>query len=90
MVRMAAGSQTWPLGDRGADLESLALLPEARGSGIGRSLLEAARREASRRGASTIGLIVMEGNDAARRFYEREGFRPFARLLTAPIDPPHT
>jgi GNAT superfamily N-acetyltransferase len=45
--------------------------PEARGRGVGRALLEAAVSFASPHEAF---LSVTEGNDAARRLYERGGF----------------
>jgi ribosomal protein S18 acetylase RimI-like enzyme len=86
-VLMGEGSATWPLGDRNGEVETLAVLPEARGGGVGAALLDGARREAARRGAEGIALLVTEGNDGALRFYEREGFRPFARLVVAPLDP---
>lgn len=85
-VTMGGGSATWPVGDRQAEIASLALVPEARGAGVGAALLEAANREAARRGGDAVYLLVAEGNEGAMRFYEREGFRPFARLLLAPID----
>lgn len=87
-VLMGEGSATWPLGERNGEVETLAVLPEARGGGVGAALLAAARREASDRGAKGIALLVAEGNDDAMRFYEREGFRPFARLVFAPLDTP--
>jgi ribosomal protein S18 acetylase RimI-like enzyme len=87
-VVMGEGSATWPLGKRNGEVETLALLPAARGDGIGAALLDAARDEAARRGAEGIALLVAEGNEGAMRFYEREGFRPFARLVYAPLDPP--
>jgi ribosomal protein S18 acetylase RimI-like enzyme len=42
--------------------------------GYGRALLEAAEREAQRRGADSIALNVFGGNDAARRLYESSGY----------------
>jgi ribosomal protein S18 acetylase RimI-like enzyme len=87
MVHLGGPSVTWPLGERLATVETLAVLAEARGRGVGRTLLDGVRREARRRGADSMTLLVMEDNEAAQRFYEREGFRPFARLLSAPLDP---
>ena len=47
-----------------------------RGSGIGQSLFAFALEEARRLGCADVTLNVWEGNDAARRFYEKLGMRP--------------
>jgi len=57
-----------------AELGDLAVLPEARGRGLGRWMLDAALAEAARRGARAVFLEVRESNVAARRLYERAGF----------------
>ena len=49
--------------------------PEARGHGVAAALLDAALDWARARGARAMGLGVVCGNDAARRLYERAGFR---------------
>ena len=49
--------------------------PEARGHGAAAALLGAALEWARDRGARTMQLGVVCGNDAARRLYERAGFR---------------
>ena len=49
--------------------------PEARGQGLASLLLDSALAWAAARGASTMQLTVMCGNDAARGLYERSGFR---------------
>lgn len=46
-----------------------------RGAGLGRRLLaDAARFAGERWGASSLKLVVYDGSDAARRFYDRLGF----------------
>lgn len=57
-----------------AELGDLAVLPELRGRGFGRRLLDGALAEAARRGARQVYLEVRESNVAARRLYERAGF----------------
>lgn len=58
-------------------LESLSLLPEARGHGIGPSLMAAVDAiGAAEWGATTSALEVLAGNASARRFYLREGCVP--------------
>jgi GNAT superfamily N-acetyltransferase len=73
VVRLVEGSQSWGTGDRIAELETLALLPGARGSGIGTRLLDAVARELARQGVRDLSVAVAAGNDAALRFYERRG-----------------
>ena len=69
-----------PIGFLGADgqrLEMLFLLPQARGKGLGRALLQY--------GMDRYGLrelAVNEQNPQARGFYERMGFRVYRRTET--------
>lgn len=58
-----------------------------RGRGIGSRLLEAAESFARSRGADTLGLEVMPGNDRARALYERLGFSPVEVRMHRPIPP---
>lgn len=58
------------------NLHDLAVLPEARGVGVGRRLLAALEAEARERGCCKITLEVVEQNDRARGLYERVGFAP--------------
>jgi ribosomal-protein-alanine N-acetyltransferase len=64
----------------GAEIVSVAVLPECRGQGIGRALLQAIERRAGRRGASSIRLMVRTDNLAALSFYRRQGFRSVGRI----------
>jgi ribosomal protein S18 acetylase RimI-like enzyme len=64
-------------GERTAEIESLSLLPEARGRGIGSRLMEITKEHLREHGVEVYGLGVMDGNDGARRFYERHGLRAF-------------
>ncbi|MFC5460818.1 GNAT family N-acetyltransferase [Massilia niabensis] len=51
--------------------------PEGRGQGVAAALLAEAVAWARSRKARTMQLGVMEGNEGARRLYERAGFRAF-------------
>ena len=55
-------------------LEELYVRPELRGHGIGTAVLERAIAIARERGSETFEINVDEGDDDARRFYERHGF----------------
>jgi GNAT superfamily N-acetyltransferase len=77
MLRVAEGLPTWSVGERIAEVETLSLVGPARGRGIGQALIAAARLEARTQGIVTLSVAVAITNEGARRFYEREGFRPF-------------
>ena len=62
----------WSTG-RVGHIDSFYVLPELRGRGVGRLLMEAAYAEMRQAGA-TMALEMVASNDVARRFYEREGF----------------
>jgi GNAT superfamily N-acetyltransferase len=55
-------------------LEELYVVPELRGCGIGRSLMEATLDLAREAGASWIEVTTGESDTTARRLYERFGF----------------
>jgi len=57
-----------------AYLEELYVVPERRGHGLGRALLEAAMEHSRQRGAAHIDLGTSEGDVAARGLYESAGF----------------
>lgn len=56
-------------------LEDLFVLPEFRGRGIGRMLLEWVVFESKRRGARRLGWEVLDWNDVAVEFYKSIGAR---------------
>ena len=57
-----------------AYLEELYIVPERRGRGLGRALLETAMEHARERGAARIELNTSENDVAARALYESVGF----------------
>jgi ribosomal protein S18 acetylase RimI-like enzyme len=61
-------------GELDAYLEELYVVPERRGHGLGRALLEAAMEHAKERGAAHIDLGTSEDDVAARALYESAGF----------------
>jgi ribosomal protein S18 acetylase RimI-like enzyme len=60
------------------ELEDLYVREKARGTGLGRALVEAAVERARRRGCGRIQLDTNEGNAAARALYESLGFSAWA------------
>ena len=60
------------------NIHDLAVLPELRGAGIGRSLLEAASTRARELGCCKLTLEVRQDNDRALGLYRRFGFGDFA------------
>jgi GNAT superfamily N-acetyltransferase len=66
-------------------LQDLFVLPEARGKGIGRALIEAVYDRARVAGASRVYWLTQEGNATARALYdklaERSGFIQYRRIF---------
>jgi ribosomal protein S18 acetylase RimI-like enzyme len=56
-------------------IESVAVIPTARGRGLGKVLVKALLEEGRSRGCSHAGIMVINGNDPARRTYESVGFK---------------
>jgi len=75
------------------NIHDLAVVPEARGQGVGRSLLAAAEERARERGCCRLTLEVQESNAPARALYDRFGFTDYViqepvptRFLTKSLD----
>jgi GNAT superfamily N-acetyltransferase len=64
----AAGGTEWP------EVRLLAVLPSARGQGVGTALMAECVRRARQAGAAALGLHTMDMMRAAMRMYERMGF----------------
>jgi ribosomal protein S18 acetylase RimI-like enzyme len=81
-VRLERGSDdTFPIGERYAELYSLSVAPEWRGQGIGTRLLDFVDAELTSRGLRDLIVSVMLGNADAQRLYERRGLRPAEIVL---------
>jgi ribosomal protein S18 acetylase RimI-like enzyme len=59
--------------------------PYAQGQGLGRSLMDRCLRTFAEMGFARAVLWVLEGNDRARRFYERGGWRSDGTVRDAPF-----
>ncbi len=55
-------------------MDGLFVAPEARGKGVGTTLLDAIADEARRRGYGQVRLDVIDTNTRARALYERQGY----------------
>ena len=80
-VHVHGPDDTWVTSERTAELETLAVLPEQRGAGIGAALMDAVDGELKGLGIDDLGLVVVAGNTAALRFYERRGLRAYAHRM---------
>jgi ribosomal protein S18 acetylase RimI-like enzyme len=58
-------------------IETVAVLPEARGRGLGKAIVRALIEEGRSRQHSHAGIMVINGNEVARRSYEAIGFKPY-------------
>jgi GNAT superfamily N-acetyltransferase len=70
------GDDSWALADRWGEVWTPVVDERRRGQGIGSALLDAVDAELASRGIHDLMIGVMEGNDAARRLYERRGLVP--------------
>lgn len=68
-----------------ADLLDLAVLPDARGNGLGTLLLQAVKGWAKAYGADYLELDALSNNQGAVRLYEREGFRECMKTFRASL-----
>jgi ribosomal protein S18 acetylase RimI-like enzyme len=73
-VTVGPGYASWRTGDRAAVLETLSVLPDRRGGGVGAALIEAAWSRLGERGIDDMAITTTKTNVDAQRFYERHGF----------------
>jgi ribosomal protein S18 acetylase RimI-like enzyme len=67
---------TWATGPRIGEIESLSVLPQYRGGGLGSELLRQLEEHLAARGVGDMILGALAGNHDAIRLYERRGYRP--------------
>ena len=73
-VTVGAPFASWDTGELLAQLETLSVLPDHRGDGVGAALLDAAWERLSQRGVESMSITTTTTNVDAHRFYERHGF----------------
>lgn len=71
----------WPLREHEAKLVQLFVLPEMRGQGIARRLIEAATQDMSRRGFSYVYARIWRSNKPSLRAFERAGWQRVATVI---------
>jgi ribosomal protein S18 acetylase RimI-like enzyme len=69
-------ADTWVTGPRIGEIESLSVLPQYRGSGLGSELLDRLERHLHDIGVKDLILGALPGNTDAIRLYERRGYQP--------------
>jgi GNAT superfamily N-acetyltransferase len=74
-VTLGQGYASWQTGPRLAELETLSVLPEHRGGGVGSALLHAVWSHLAERGVEDMAITTTTTNVDSHRFYEREGFQ---------------
>ena len=63
--------------ERWAELQTLVVLPDHRGAGLGGRMMERMFGELRAAGIEQLAIGVIATNDRSLRFYERYGFRPW-------------
>lgn len=61
-------------------IEYVAVLKEARGQGVGKFLLRSLLDMAKQKNQHHVGIMVINGNERARKTYESLGFKPYQTL----------
>lgn len=74
LVTVGPPYASWETGERIAELETLSVLPERRGEGVGAMLVEAVWSRLGERGVEDMAITTTRTNVGAHRFYERQGF----------------
>jgi ribosomal protein S18 acetylase RimI-like enzyme len=87
VVSVEPGFDSWDSGERVGEVHDIAVLPSARGAGLGGRLLARTREELAAAGCRFYRLNVLAGNDDAVRFYEREGLATVTTQMMGPTAP---
>jgi ribosomal protein S18 acetylase RimI-like enzyme len=86
VVDVRERADNWRIrGDQYADLESITVLPEARGRGIGTALMRQVYGRPRALDIREITTQVVIGNEEARRFCEGKGLRAWTINYLGPV-----
>jgi ribosomal protein S18 acetylase RimI-like enzyme len=83
LVGVGEGDETYATGERTAEIHTLVVAAGVRDAGVGGGLFDAAMARLAHLGIDDLFVAHMDGNESARRFYERRGFIPFVHLMYA-------
>jgi len=83
--RPVAGGGVKRLDDEACEIKRMYVVPEARGRGLGRALLEALEDEARRLGYRIARLDTGAQQPEAQRMYERAGYAPIGNFNANPF-----
>lgn len=75
-VSLGEGPSGWEHGSRVADVETVSVLTDARGQGVGAALMDAVESELARLDVREFRVKILPSNVDALRFYERRGLTP--------------
>ena len=75
-------NDTWVVGDRTAELETLVVAPEHRGRGIGGHLMRGVEFEIARLGIQDVIIGALPTNKTVLDLYRRIGFEPTWLVMT--------
>lgn len=73
-VTVGPGYASWATGERAGVLETLSVLPDHRGGGVGAALIEAVWNRLEEKEVDDLAITTTKTNVDAHRFYERQGF----------------
>jgi ribosomal protein S18 acetylase RimI-like enzyme len=85
LVEVHERDDTWRMGERLAEVQTLVVSERARNTGVGAALLDAAEAALRERGVGGMFVGVVSSNDDALRFYRRRGLEPHIVQLYKPI-----
>ncbi|MBS1879008.1 MAG: GNAT family N-acetyltransferase [Actinobacteria bacterium] len=85
VLRSHPAGPSWDVGELVGEIETLAVLPAARGRGVGSALLDAGRERFRGEGLEWWSVAVVEANSGAVALYRHAGFEPYYRNLLGRI-----
>jgi ribosomal protein S18 acetylase RimI-like enzyme len=91
VVGVHEADETYEMGERQAEIHTLAVVAGERSQGLGAALMDEAERRLLADGIVDVFVGTMDGNEAAQRFYGWRGYKPFVHLQhrrLAEPDPP--
>lgn len=84
--KLVAMGAFWRTGETEAELKRMRVLPEYQGYGFGQQILEELEKRARAEGYSRLHLETSIVQDGAQRFYTRNGYREFQRVVLLDLE----